>query len=311
MRAVMEQVALVAARETTVLLTGETGTGKTVVARTLHDLSGRRAEPFRVAQCAALAAGLVEDELFGHVKGAFTGAERARPGKLAEAGRGTLLLDDVDTLSPEAQAKLLRAVEAREFEPVGSDRPRRLEARLVAASNRPLEEEVRAGRFRPDLFYRLAVVSLRVPPLRERPEDIPALAVQFLAESAAHNRRPVRRLSAGAMALLCAYAWPGNVRELRNAIEHADVLGKGPEIGPADLPDSVRAAAAGRPRPAVPLASARDEAEWAQIEEALRRTGNNRTRAAAELGIGRRTLYDKLHRLGRLGGDESPPGPEA
>jgi DNA-binding NtrC family response regulator len=314
MSALMDQVRRVAPRDCTVLLGGETGTGKTRLARLIHDLSPRAREPFLVINCGALSPTLIESEMFGHVRGAFTGADRNRVGKFAEAGRGTLLLDEVDALPPALQAKLLRAVEERVFEAVGSNRTEPLEARLVAASNRSLGQEVEAARFRADLYYRLDVVSFTLPPLRERPEVIPELARTFAAGFAkrAGRRPPVLRRTL--LRALGAYTWPGNVRELRNAMERGVALCNGHELEPEDLPEPVRLAAdaaavpaeAGRPaatagRATLPLlARTREFAEVSRIAEALVRHGNNRLRAAAELGISRMTLYKKLHKYGLM-----------
>jgi DNA-binding NtrC family response regulator len=235
-----EQLRRVAPQETTLLLTGETGTGKTRLARLVHELSPRHEEPFLVVDCGALSADLIESELFGHVKGAFTGADRDRPGKLAAASGGTLLLEEINSLPPPLQAKLLRAVDERVFEPVGANQGQRLRARLVAASNAPLEEEVTAGRFRADLFYRLNVVSFHLPPLRERPATVAPLARKFLAEFMARNRPDLRRLADEAMALLEGYSWPGNIRQLRNVIERAAALCPGPDVLSSDLPETIR-----------------------------------------------------------------------
>src|SRR5208283_1161626 len=195
--------------------------GKTRLARMIHELSLRRDGPFLVIDCGALSAGLIESEMFGHVRGAFTGADRDRSGKLAQVGRGTLLLDEIDALPVELQAKLLRVVEQRVFEPVGSNHPQALVARLIAASNRDLDQEVAAGRFRPDLYYRLNVVGLELPPLRSEPERVPALANQFVAELAARSGRRAHAVADQAMRLLQEHDWPGNVRELHNVIERA------------------------------------------------------------------------------------------
>jgi transcriptional regulator with PAS, ATPase and Fis domain len=197
-----EQVHRVATQDITVLLAGETGTGKTRLARLIHDLSPRSAEPFLVVDCGALSANLIESELFGHVKGAFTGAERERVGKLAVAGKGTLLLDEINSLPLPLQAKLLRAVEDRLFEPVGGNKPQPLQARLIAASNAPLDQEMTAGRFRPDLYYRLNVIAFYLPPLRDRRGTVPGLALRFLSEFAARNRPDVRGLTPEALAAL-------------------------------------------------------------------------------------------------------------
>jgi two-component system response regulator HydG len=318
---VMEHVARVAPRDTTVLLLGDTGTGKTRLARLIHELSDRRSEPFLVLPCGALASGLLESELFGHVKGAFTSADRDRAGKLAEAGRGTLLLDDIDALPPDVQAKLLRVVEDRVFEPVGSNQLLPLRARLVVASSRDLAAEVAAGRFRNDLYYRLNVVSFYLLPLRERPTVvIEAIARQFLGQYAAWDGGLVKGLTPEALEALLHHSWPGNLRELRNAIERAVALCAGEVIEVEDLPAplwAVAPPAASRAPSAVPegagtppgadrpaegtLSQAKQEAEAARIVAALERHNNNRLRAAAELGVSRMTLYKKLHRYGILG----------
>jgi two-component system response regulator PilR (NtrC family) len=248
-RQLREQLRRVVPQETTLLLTGETGTGKTRLARLLHDLSPRRAEPFRVVDCGALSTTLIESELFGHVKGAFTGAHQDRRGKLAAAGRGTLLLDDINSLPPPLQAKLLRALDERVFEPVGANKGQPLRARLVAASNAPLEEEVAQGRFRADLYYRLNVVSFYLPPLRERRAAVAPLARKFLEEFVARNRPDLRGLTADAMRVLEAYAWPGNVRELRNVIERAAALCPGPNVLASDLAEAIRCAGTVCPTP--------------------------------------------------------------
>jgi DNA-binding NtrC family response regulator len=313
MGALLEQVRTVAPQRTTVLLTGETGTGKTRLARMLHDLSPRRAAPFRVVNCGALAGDLIESEMFGHVKGAFTGADRDRPGKFAEAGEGTLLLDEVDALPLSLQAKLLHAVEERVFEPVGSNRSHPMLARLVAASSRALAHEVEASRFRADLYFRLNVVAFDLPPLRERRDEIATLTTHFLHDFADRNSRPARALADEALTALQDYHWPGNIRELRNVIERAVALSPGEVIQLADLPEAVRGggasgfsapsprAPASSPSPYSQLATACDQGERDLIVDALRKTGNNRLRAAAALGISRRTLYKKLHRYGLVG----------
>jgi two-component system response regulator HydG len=309
LEALEEQIRRVAPQDTTLLLAGETGTGKTRLARLVHELSPRRDQPFLVVDCGALSASLIESELFGHVKGAFTGADRDRQGKLAAAGGGTLLLDEVNSLPLPLQAKLLRAVDERAFEPVGCDRPQPVRARLIAACNVPLEQEVAAGRFRSDLYYRLNVVAFCLPGLRDRRPAIAPLAGQFLAEFAACNRPDIGGMSAAALGALEAYDWPGNIRELRNVIERAVALAAGPEVGLEDLPEAVRAGAARPPLPAPgapavapsrTLAGAKEEAEVVRITEALKRQGNNRLRAAAELGISRMGLYKKLRKYGLL-----------
>jgi two-component system response regulator HydG len=312
----MEQVRRVAALDTTILLGGETGTGKTRLARIIHELSPRRDLPFLAVNCGALSPTLIESELFGHVKGAFTGADRDHAGKFAEVGGGTLLLDEIDALPPPLQAKLLRAVEERVFEPVGSNSSLPVQARLIAASNRSLDHEAAAGRFRSDLFYRLNVVSFTLPPLRQRRDAIAHFANEFVAEFASRNRRPVRGISPGAMRAMQAYSWPGNIRELRNLIERAIALSGGIEIELDDLPEQfqpggtplviplpVPTGAALRPAgsPLPTLARTKDDAERFRITDALQRHQNNRLRAAAELGISRMTLYKKLHKYGMMG----------
>jgi DNA-binding NtrC family response regulator len=312
MNGLQEQVRLVASQATTILLAGETGTGKTCLARMIHEHSPRRGKPFVVINCAALPAELIESEMFGHVKGAFTGADRARVGRFAAAGQGTLLLDDIDALPLALQPKLLRAVDELVFEPVGSDEAVPVQARLIAACNRPLEREVEAGRFRADLYYRLNVISFQMPPLRERPTMIRYLITNFLQDWAARNGRPVRGIAIEALRVLESYRWPGNIRELRNVIERALALCPGPYIRVADLPEAICSVASS------PFHSARQtgkfnghtsrsvlhnvkrETEAALILETLRKHGNNRRRAASELGISRRTLYKKLHEYGLM-----------
>jgi DNA-binding NtrC family response regulator len=307
-----DQLRRVIPQDTTLLFSGETGTGKTRLARIVHELSPRRDEPFLVVDCGALSISLIESELFGHVRGAFTGADRDRPGKLSAAGKGTLLLDEVNSLPMPLQVKLLRAVDERVFEPVGANRSQPLRARLVAASNAPLEGEVAAGRFRADLYYRLNVVSFYLPPLRERHQVVGSLAAKFLAEFAARNRPDLRGLSADAVRALEGYHWPGNVRQLRNVIERAAALCPGQEILRSDLPESIRCPVPQAARGAtessshnhspsascLTLSQSKAEAEVLRITEALRKHGNNRLRAAAELGISRMGLYKKLHKYG-------------
>jgi DNA-binding NtrC family response regulator len=309
----MEQVRRVAPQDVTLLLCGETGTGKTRLARLIHELSPRRGQPFLVVDCGALTPSLIESELFGHVKGAFTGADCDRAGKLAAAGRGTLLLDEVNSLPLPLQGKLLRAVDERAFEPVGGNSSLPVQARLIAASNVPLEREAAEGRFRRDLYYRLGVVSFALPPLRQRREAIPALAARFLGEFAARNRPEVTGLTAEAVEVLQRYEWPGNVRELRNAVERAVALCPGPEVGPDDLPETLyqttpslvvsgphmtgKAETNGEP---TTLSESLAEAEIRRISEALAKHRNNRRRAAAELGISRMGLYKKLYKYGLM-----------
>jgi DNA-binding NtrC family response regulator len=314
MAALREQVRRVIPQDTTLLLAGETGTGKTRLARLIHGLSPRRDEPFVVVDCGALSHSLIESEMFGHVRGAFTGADRDRPGKFAAAGRGTLLFDEVSSLPLPLQSKLLRAVDDRLFEPVGSNRAQPLEARIIAAANTPLGPEVLAGRFRADLYFRLNVVGFYLPSLRDRRACIAPLAEKFLSEFAGRNRPDVRGLTAAALQALAEYAWPGNIRELRNVIERAVALCPGPEVQLSDLPEVIRTAqTAGAAPPAAceagwsaaafgTLAEIREAAEAAHIKETLARHNNNRLRTAHVLGISRVGLYKKLHKY-RLNGN--------
>jgi DNA-binding NtrC family response regulator len=317
-----EQIERVAPLDTTLLLTGETGSGKTQLARVIHQMSPRSGQPFLVVHCGALSASLIESELFGHVEGSFTGAHCDRAGKLAVVARGTLLLDDVDALPIEIQAKLLRVVDERVFEPVGSDRSLPMQARLIAASNRPLKEEAAAGRFRSDLYHRLNVVNFHLLPLREQRQVIPTLARQFLAEFADRFDRGVLRVDHAALRALIEYDWPGNIRELRNVIERAVALGFGPELqveafsgvlhpahGSSAIPPSEALIGQSAPPAAKTLKNVKDSVEVRHILDALKKHQNNRMRAAAELGISRVTLYSKLRQYGLTAckGNRRPP----
>lgn len=308
-----DEIFRVAPQETTILLTGETGTGKTQLARLIHTLSPRRHEPFQVVNFGAIPPSLIESEMFGHVKGAFTGANRDRSGRFFEAGRGTLLLDEIDALSTELQAKLLRVVEERVCEPVGSDRSFAMQARLIAASNRDLNTEVAASRFRSDLYYRLNVVSFHLPPLRDRRQVIPRLAGQFLSEFVTRNAREIEGIAPSALEALCAHQWPGNIRELRNVMERAVTLCPGRQIQLEDLPASVRqiggdvgrlaaegTTGVGTLSPYQTLTEIKEQAEVARIMKVLHECNNNRQRTAAVLGISRMTLYNKMHKYGLL-----------
>ena len=313
MERTIEQIRRIAPLDTTILLGGETGTGKTRLAAVIHQLSPRRDKPFLSINCGALSANLIESEMFGHVRGAFTGADADRVGKFAAVGSGTLFLDEIDALPSELQAKLLRVVEERVFEPVGSNKTLKMQARMIAASNRPLDSEVAAGRFRADLFYRFNVVAFDMVPLRERKTVIPALARLFVAEFTAHGGRRIVGIDEDALRALMAYSWPGNIRELRNVIERAVALCPGPIIGHADLPETLQHLDPANPPPQpapVPLdartpspcslAQHKDQAEYERIQQALQKYSNNRLRAAEELGISRMTLYKKLHKYGLM-----------
>jgi DNA-binding NtrC family response regulator len=284
-----------AASDATILLRGESGTGKEVVARAVHAASKRKGGPFVAINCAALGADLLESELFGHEKGAFTGALRTKPGRLELACGGTLFLDEIGELAAPLQAKLLRVLQEREFERVGGTRSIRSDARIVAATNRELSAEVARGAFREDLYYRLNVVSIRLPPLRDRREDISPLLDHFLRRFALDAGRPALRFSEATRAMLGAYAWPGNVRELANVVERAVVLAIDDEIGPEIVPDEIIESADAAPRG---YHEAVLEAKRAVIRDALRQTGGHQTKAAAVLGLTQPYLARLMKNLG-------------
>jgi transcriptional regulator with PAS, ATPase and Fis domain len=284
----------VARTDANVLVTGESGAGKDALAVYVHRRSRRAAAPLVKIDCAALPAALLEAELFGFERGAFTGATQAKPGRLEAAHKGTLVLDEIAHLTPDAQAKLLRVIERREFERLGGRRTVRVDARLVALTNVDLDDAVRRRAFRPDLFYRLNVVRIEVPPLRERAEDVAPLARHFLRLFAVKHGRRARQLSADALVLLAAYDWPGNVRELAHVLERAVIVAEGERVEVEALPEAVRAAAALRRRRARRLTLAELEAEY--IAETLAALGGNKSAAARALGISRKNLYEKLAR---------------
>jgi DNA-binding NtrC family response regulator len=296
MKEIFDVVQQVAPTRATVLITGESGTGKELIAKALHQLSPRAKQPFVAVHCAALSATLLESELFGHERGAFTGAHERRIGRFELAQGGTLFLDEIGEIDQTIQVKLLRFLGERTFERVGSNKTLSADVRLVTATNKNLEEMVKAGKFREDLFFRLRVVEIELPPLRERTGDIPLLAYAFLKEFAQENGKPVNDFTADALEAMMNFSWPGNVRELRTAIEHAVVLSRGDRIALRDLPSSVRgsgAVAEGR------LLQGKDltvkDAEKQLIIRALKETAGNRTRAAQKIGMSRRTFHRKLH----------------
>jgi two-component system, NtrC family, response regulator HydG len=298
-------VGRIAPRDVTVLVTGESGTGKERVAEAIVRASRRAERPFVRFNCAALTPELAEAELFGHAKGAFTGAVRARPGLFGEADGGTILLDEVAELSPSTQGKLLRVLQDGEIRPVGEERVRIVDVRVLAATHRDLEEAVRAGRFRDDLFYRLNVVHLRIPPLRERPEDVAVLARHFLARFAERFGVPALHVSDAVVARLAGHPWPGNVRELENAIERLVALSPPEELDLSLLPGAPVPGAAG---PDGSLKARVEAYERGLVVEALRAARGNRSEAARQLGIARVTLHDKLRKygLGTVDGDQNP-----
>ncbi len=293
-----EQVRLIAPTKATVLIAGESGTGKEVLARAIHQASGRAKKPFVAVHCAALPETLLESELFGHEKGAFTGAIQRRPGRFEMSDEGTLFLDEVGEIPLSMQVKLLRVLEEREFVRVGGTQPIKVDVRLIAATNADLTEEVAEGRFREDLYYRLKVVQLELPPLRHRRADIPLLARHFLEQFAQENSRPNPLITKAAMDRLMAHNWPGNVRELRNVLENTFVFLKGDEIDVGELPPQFREEKQYEQSLTFPMGMKLDEVETQYLQQTLRMTDGNRTRAAEILGISRRTLQRRLKELG-------------
>jgi two-component system, NtrC family, response regulator HydG len=310
-RAVLDALRQAAPTSATVLLTGESGTGKELAARMLHDLSPRAARPFVPINCAAIPETILESELFGYERGAFTGAAARKEGRFERAHGGTLFLDEVGEMSPSVQVKLLRVLQDGVVERLGGTQPVQVDVRIVAATNKDLAQEVKANRFREDLFYRLNVVAIRLPPLRERRQDIPLLASAFLRRLAEKHKKAVDGFSPAALSALEAYGWPGNVRELEHAVERAVVLSRGGLVDERDLPDGVREARAragasdaaqpaapgsGAPSVTVAIGTPMEEVERLVIRETLRHTRGDKNLAAQLLGIAARTIYRKLDR---------------
>ncbi|MBC8207826.1 MAG: sigma-54-dependent Fis family transcriptional regulator [Desulfobulbaceae bacterium] len=306
MAEVLEMISYVAPTEATVLITGQSGTGKELVAAELHQNSERSSEPFIKVNCAALAESLLESELFGHEKGAFTGADRKREGKFVQADGGTLFLDEIGETSQAMQVKLLRVLQEQELERVGGEDTIQVDVRIIAATNRDLAQEVQDGNFREDLYYRLNVVTVEVPPLCERHGDIPLLVDHFVRKFAEKNRRSVTRVTDSCMKLLSSYPWPGNVRELENAIERGVILMRGDELTVKSLPLPIQKLGA-ESRVSTPSAAVRpaslQEVERLMILETLEKTGGNKSEAARQLGITRKTLQNKLQKYEEQSGN--------
>lgn len=299
MKELMDMVAMIAPSEATVLITGQSGAGKELVARSIHLNSPRKHGPWVVVNCAAISETLLESELFGHEKGSFTGADRRREGRFMQADGGTIFLDEIGETSAAMQVKLLRVVQEREIQRVGSEEILKVDVRIIAATNRNLETEVREGKFREDLFYRLNVVMLNIPPLRDRMDDIPLLAQNFLSIYSKKNRKQVKGFSPLAMDMLIRYDWPGNVRELENAVERAVILLSGDYITEKQLPLSIVQKYHPSEETASPLFRSDEQLSLEEIEKkaifaTLQATGGNKSETARRLGITRKTLHNKL-----------------
>lgn len=294
MREAVSLAERVSSTDANVLITGESGTGKDVLASFIHAKSGRAAQPLAKIDCATLPGELIEAELFGYERGAFTGATEAKPGRFEAAHKGTIVLDEIAHLSTDAQAKLLRVIETREFERLGGRKTIKLDVRLIALTNVDLSGAVKAGRFREDLLYRLDVIHIRVPPLRERQEDLSRLIRYFLKQYATKHGRRIESASAAALALLEAYDYPGNARELANVVERAVIVANGKRLEEEDLPSHIKAAVSARRQKERPPSLAQLEAAY--IAEMLAATRGNKTECARILGISRKNLYEKIER---------------
>jgi DNA-binding NtrC family response regulator len=298
MEAVFERVRQVAPTRASVLITGESGTGKEAVAGAIHYNSPRRQKRFVKLNCGALTATLLESELFGHEAGSFTDAKRQKFGRFEMADGGTLFLDEITETSPEFQVKLLRVLQEQEFERVGGTETIRVDVRVVAATNQDIEKQVQSGRFREDLYYRLNVVKIQIPPLRERGDDIVLMTHAFLTEFCEQNGKPPLKISPRVVQALRQYSWPGNVRQLRNVIEGMVVLATGRELTPRNLPPEIQENGAGRPSMELRVGSSIADMEKELIRATLEQNGGNRAAAARTLGLGRKTLYRKIEEYG-------------
>jgi two-component system response regulator HydG len=294
---VIHLVSQVAPLKSTVLLSGESGVGKELVAEAIHYQSPRRGKPLVKVNCGALPEGLIESELFGHEKGSFTGAIQQRKGRFELADGGTIFLDEISEMPPTTQVKLLRVLQEGEFDRVGGSQTQKVDVRVIAATNVDLEAAVAAGRFRKDLFYRLNVIHLRIPPLRERVEDIPLLALHFLDKFCLENNRPAMGFSPEAMAAMKSYAWPGNVRELQNVVERAVALCTGNMVELADLPDEIKRHSPADDQIVIPVGASMEEIEHLAIFQTLKKTGGDKELTARLLGIGLATLYRRLKEM--------------
>ncbi len=306
MRDIFRKIDKIATTDISVLVTGETGTGKELIAHEIHRRSPRKAGPFVAINCGAIPENLLESELFGHAKGAFTGAVSNKPGRFQTANGGTLFLDEIGEMPPALQVKLLRALQERTVTRVGENKAEPIDIRVVAATNKELEEEMKQGRFREDLFYRINVVHLHLPPLRERGEDAVMLAKWFLGRAIRELGSKVKGFSPQALVAVKRFRWPGNIRQLENRIKKAVVLAEKPLINPDDLelrPEQLE--------PILPLAQARDEWQKRYINEILDRNGGNRTKTAKDLGVDPRTIFRHLERMeAERRGETLPPEPE-
>jgi len=293
LKSVMEKITRVAPSKATVLITGESGVGKEGVAESIHRLSPRKDKPLVKVHCAALSESLLESELFGHEEGAFTGADKMQKGRFELAHGGTIFLDEIGEISQSVQVKLLRVIQNRQFERVGGEKTIDVDVRIIAATNKNLEEEVKAGRFREDLYYRLNVVSVHVPPLRERKEDIPLLISAFLDRFNEENGKEVKGFDSKAKSALTNYSWPGNIRQLQNVVEGCVAMSVSDTLKLSDLPDYLQNGSSGQAI-TIPLGTNMENAEMIIINETLAFCGGNRSKCAEVLGIGRKTLYRKL-----------------